>query len=142
MKTYIPKLTEINKKWYVVDVGGKVLGRQAGGIARILMGKNKPQFTPHLDTGDFVIVVNADKVTLTGKKQFQKEYFHFTGYPGGLRSKTFHQMLATKPESIMREAVKGMLPKNRLGRKMIKKLFVYRGAMHPHQAQQPEPIDL
>jgi large subunit ribosomal protein L13 len=142
MKTYIPKVTEINKKWYVVDVGGKVLGRQAGRIARILMGKNKPQYTPHLDTGDFVIVVNADKITLTGKKQFQKEYFHFTGYPGGLRSKTFHQMLGTKPETIMREAVKGMLPKNRLGRKMLKKLFVYRGSNHPHQAQKPEPLEL
>ena len=142
MKTLIPKLSDLNKKWYVVDVDGKVLGRQAGKIARILMGKNKPQFTPHLDTGDYVIVVNAQKIVLTGKKIFQKKYYHYTGYPGGLRSKTFDQMISSKPEDIMRIAVKGMLTKNRLGRKMIKKLFVYRGPEHPHQAQKPEPLKL
>ncbi|HDS01136.1 MAG TPA: 50S ribosomal protein L13 [candidate division Zixibacteria bacterium] len=142
MKTYIPKLSDLNKKWYVVDLDGKVLGRQAGQIARILMGKNKPQFTPHLDAGDYVIVVNAQKVVITGKKMFQKRYFRYTGYPGGLRSKTFEQMISSKPEDIIRSAVKGMLPKNRLGRKMMKKLFVYRGPEHPHQAQKPEPLEL
>ncbi|MBD3217334.1 MAG: 50S ribosomal protein L13 [candidate division Zixibacteria bacterium] len=142
MKTYIPKLSDLNKKWYVVDVEGKVLGRQAGRIARILMGKNKPQYTAHMDAGDYVIVVNADKVVITGKKMFQKRYFRHTGYPGGLRSKTFEQMMLSKPEDIIRSAVKGMVPKNRLGRKMIKKLFVYRGPEHPHQAQKPEPLKL
>jgi large subunit ribosomal protein L13 len=142
MKTYIPKLSDLNKKWYVVDVEGKVLGRQAGRIARILMGKNKPQYTPHMDAGDYVIVVNADKVVITGKKMFQKRYYRHTGYPGGLRSKTFEQMMLTKPEDIIRSAVKGMVPKNRLGRKMMKKLFVYRGPEHPHQAQKPEPMKL
>ncbi len=142
MKTYIPKLSDLNKTWYVVDVEGKVLGRQAGRIARILMGKNKPQYTPHMDAGDYVIVVNAGKVVITGKKMFQKRYFRHTGYPGGLRSKTFEQMMLSKPEDIIRSAVKGMVPKNRLGRKMMKKLFVYRGPGHPHQAQKPEPLEL
>jgi len=142
MKTYIPKLSDLNKKWFLVDVNGKVLGRQAGKIARILMGKNKPTYTPHMDTGDFIVVVNANKIVVTGKKAFQKEYFHYTGYPGGLRSKTFQQMIANKPEHLFRETVRGMLPKNRLGRKMLKKLFVYREAVHPHQAQKPEPLEL
>ena len=142
MKTYIPKLSEIDKKWYVIDVDGKILGRQAGKIARILMGKNKPMYTPHMDTGDFVIVVNAEKVVLTGKKVFQKEYFHYTGYPGGLKSTPFQRMIANKPEHLFREAVRGMLPKNRLGRKMLKKLFVYRGGKHPHQAQKPAPLEV
>jgi len=142
MKTYIPKLSDLNKKWYVVDVNGKVLGRQAGRIARILMGKNKPQYTPHLDAGDYVIVVNADKVVVTGKKAFQKEYYRYTGYPGGLRKTGFQKMIATKPEFLFRETVRGMLPKNRLGRKMLKKLFIYRGSEHRHQAQKPEPLEL
>jgi len=142
MKTYIPKLSDLNKKWFLVDVNGKVLGRQAGKIARILMGKNKPTYTPHMDTGDFIIVVNANKIVVTGKKAIQKEYFHYTGYPGGLRSKTFQQMITNKPEHLFRETVRGMLPKNRLGRKMLKKLFVYREAVHPHQAQKPEPLEL
>ncbi len=142
MKTYIPKLSEIDKKWFVVDVDGKILGRQAGKVARILMGKNKPIYTPHMDTGDYVIIVNAEKVVLTGKKAFQKEYFHYTGYPGGLKSTPFQKMIANKPEHLFRETVRGMLPKNRLGRKMLKKLFVYRGGKHPHQAQQPAPLDV
>jgi large subunit ribosomal protein L13 len=142
MKTYIPKLSDIDKKWFVVDVDGKILGRQAGKVARILMGKNKPIYTPHMDTGDFVIIVNAEKVVLTGKKVFQKEYFHYTGYPGGLRSTPFQRMIANKPEHLFRETVRGMLPKNRLGRKMLKKLFVYRGGKHPHQAQQPAPLEV
>jgi len=142
MKTYIPKLSDIDKKWFVVDVDGKILGRQAGKVARILMGKNKPIYTPHMDTGDFVIIVNAEKVVLTGKKVFQKAYFHYTGYPGGLRSTPFQRMIANKPEHLFRETVRGMLPKNRLGRKMLKKLFVYRGGKHPHQAQQPAPLEV
>jgi large subunit ribosomal protein L13 len=142
MKTYIPKLSDLNKQWYVVDVDGKVLGRQAGKIARILMGKNKPTYTPHLDTGDYVIVVNAKKIVVTGKKNLQKEYFHYTGYPGGLRSKSFQSLIKSKPEFIFREAVKGMLPKNRLGRKMMKKLFVYGSGSHPHNAQKPATLEL
>lgn len=142
MKTYIPKLSDLNKKWFLIDVNGKVLGRQACKIARILMGKNKPTYTPHIDTGDYVVVVNANKIVLTGKKAIQKEYFHYTGYPGGLRSKTFQQMITNKPEFIFREAVRGMLPKSRLGRKMLKKLFVYRDGGHPHRAQKPEPLEL
>ena len=141
MKTYIPKLSDINKKWYVIDVDGKILGRQAGKVARILMGKNKPIYTPHMDTGDYVIIVNAEKVVLTGKKVFQKEYFHYTGYPGGLKSTPFQKMIANKPEHLFRETVRGMLPKNRLGRKMLKKLFVYRGGKHPHEAQKPAPLE-
>jgi len=142
MKTYIPKLSELNKKWYVVDVDGKILGRQAGKIARVLMGKNKPAYTPHLDAGDYVIVLNADKIMLSGKKPVQKLYYRHTGYPGGQRTRTFRQMITTKPEQLFRDTVRGMLPKNRLGRKMLKKLFVYRGGKHPHQAQKPEPLKL
>lgn len=142
MKTYLPKLSEVEKKWYVIDVGEKILGRQATKVARILMGKNKPTYTPFLDTGDYIIVVNADKVALSGKKPWQKEYYHHTGYPGALKKKTFQQMMNYRPEFIFREAVKGMLPKNRLGRKMLKKLFVYAGDKHPHQAQKPEALEL
>jgi large subunit ribosomal protein L13 len=142
MKTYLPKLSEVEKKWYVVDVGEKILGRQATKVARILMGKTKPTYTPFLDTGDYIIVVNADKIALSGKKPWQKEYYHHTGYPGALKKKTFQQMMNYRPEFIFREAVKGMLPKNRLGRKMLKKLFVYAGDKHPHQAQKPESLEL
>ncbi|MBD3380699.1 MAG: 50S ribosomal protein L13 [candidate division Zixibacteria bacterium] len=142
MKTYLPKLSEVEKKWYVVDVGEKILGRQATKVARILMGKTKPTYTPFLDTGDYIIVVNADKIALSGKKPWQKEYYHHTGYPGALKKKTFQQMMNYRPEFIFREAVKGMLPKNRLGRKMLKKLFVYAGEKHPHQAQKPESLEL
>ena len=142
MKTYLPKLSEVEKKWYVVDVGEKILGRQATKVARILMGKTKPTYTPFLDTGDYIIVVNADKIALSGKKLWQKEYYHHTGYPGALKKKTFQQMMNYRPEFIFREAVKGMLPKNRLGRKMLKKLFVYAGEKHPHQAQKPESLEL
>ena len=142
MKTYLPKLSEVEKKWYVVDVGEKILGRQATKVARILMGKTKPTYTPFLDTGDYIIVVNADKIALSGKKLWQKEYYHHTGYPGALKKKTFQQMMSYRPEFIFREAVKGMLPKNRLGRKMLKKLFVYAGEKHPHQAQKPESLEL
>ncbi len=142
MKTYTSKLEEIKKNWYLVDAKGKVLGRLASEVAKILRGKNKPQFTPHLDVGDFVVVINADKVILTGKKEKTKTYYHHTGYPGGLRAVPFSKYIKNKPEELFNHAVKGMLPHNRLGRKTLSKLFVYRGDKHPHQAQKPEPLNL
>lgn len=142
MKTYIPKLSEIEKKWYLVDVRGQVFGRVVSKVATILRGKGKPMFTPHLDTGDFVVVLNADKVRLTGKKEKVKTYFHYTGYPGGARFISFDKFKATKPEELFRQAVGGMLPKNRLGRKILSNLFVYKGEAHPHKAQKPVPLDL
>ncbi|MCA9742599.1 MAG: 50S ribosomal protein L13 [Deferribacteres bacterium] len=142
MKTYIPKLDEIEQKWFVVDADGKTLGRLASTIATILRGKNKPYFTPHLDTGDFVVVVNADKVRVTGKKAQQKVYSRYTGYPGGLRQVNLETLRRTHPERIIQSAVWGMLPNNRLGRKLLKKLHVYAGAEHPHAAQKPETLDI
>src|SRR6187455_2257814 len=139
-KTYSAKPAEAlaARAWWVVDAEGKPLGRLASRIATVLRGKNKATFTPHVDTGDFVIVVNADKVLLTGRKLEEKEYDHFTGYPGGLKVETAKNLLARRPENVIERGVKGMLPKNRLGRKMYKKLFVYAGAEHPHGAQQPK----
>jgi len=142
MKTYIPKVSEINKKWYVVDVGNKNFGRQIVKISRILSGKNKPIYTPHIDTGDYVVVVNAKAVKISGNKMTQKKYYHYSGYPGGLRERTFQQMLEKTPDRLFKKAVWGMLPKNRLGRKMLKKLFVYSGPDHPHRAQKPELLSL
>jgi len=144
MKTYIPAEEEIakNRKWYLVDAKGKILGRLAVKIAQILSGKNKPIYTPHLDTGDFVVVVNAKQVKVTGKKEEEKIYYHHSGYPGGLKERTFKELIEKKPEEVIIRAVKGMLPKNKLGRKMLKKLKVYAGPEHPHQAQNPQPIDL
>jgi large subunit ribosomal protein L13 len=142
MKTYIPKVADIAKKWYVVDVGDKIFGRQVVKIARVLTGKTKPTYTPHLDTGDYVIVVNASKVKISGDKAISKKYYHYSGYPGGLRERTFQQMLDRTPDRLFNKAVWGMLPKNRLGRKMLKKLFVYSGPGHPHQAQKPEELSL
>jgi large subunit ribosomal protein L13 len=142
MKTYIPKTSEITKKWYVVDVDGKIFGRQIVRIARILAGKHKPTYTPHMDTGDFVIVVNASKVKISGDKRTSKKYYSYSGYPGGLKERTFQQMLQKTPDRLFNRAVWGMLPKNRLGRKMLKKLFIYDGPNHPHQAQKPEPLHL
>ncbi|RKZ33870.1 50S ribosomal protein L13 [bacterium] len=142
MKTYIPKVDSLQKRWYVVDASGKTLGRLATQIAKIIRGKNKPIYTPHLDTGDYVIVVNAEKVALTGRKWDKKEYRWYTGYPGGLKSLTYRQLLARHPERIIEHAVRGMLPKNRLGRKLARHLFVYTGKKHPHQAQKPEKIDI
>jgi large subunit ribosomal protein L13 len=133
---------EIEKKWYMVDAADKVLGRLATRIAAYLRGKHKPQFTPNIDTGDFIIVINAEKIRLTGKKLDQKVYYHHTGYPGGLKSETARRRLQRKPEAVIMDAVWGMLPKNRLGRAMLKKLKVYRGAAHPHHAQRPEIINL
>jgi large subunit ribosomal protein L13 len=136
MKTYFAKKEEpIDKKWVLVDAQGRILGRMATEIADILRGKNKPVYTPHVDTGDFVVVVNAEKVQLTGKKWDQKTYYRHSGYMGGLKAQTAKEVLEKKPELLIRHAVKGMLPKNRLGRKMINKLKVYRGSDHPHEAQ-------
>jgi large subunit ribosomal protein L13 len=142
MKTYSVKPDEIERKWYLVDAQGKVLGRLATEIASILRGKKKPIFSPHMDTGDIVVVINAEKIVVTGKKREQKLYHHHSGYPGGMRSRTFADLQEQKPEQIVRLAVKGMLPHNRLGRQMIKKLRVYAGSDHPHTAQSPEPIEL
>ncbi len=142
MKTYIPKEAEIEKKWYLVDAEGKTLGRLASKIAQILSGKNKPIYTPHMDVGDFVVVINAQKVKVTGGKEEKKMYYHHSGYPGGIKGIVYEKLLKKKPEMIIREAVKGMLPKSKLGRKMFKKLKVYAGGKHPHQAQEPEKIEL
>jgi large subunit ribosomal protein L13 len=140
MKTYSVKAGEIERRWFVVDAEGKVLGRVASEIARILRGKHKPTYTPHLDTGDFVVVINAEKVALTGKKADQKTYFRHTGYMGGEKFIPFRQMLEKHPERVIELAIKGMLPKGALGRQMYTKLRVYAGTEHPHQAQQPEPL--
>ncbi|MFA5586037.1 MAG: 50S ribosomal protein L13 [Saccharofermentanales bacterium] len=141
MKTYMPKAEDIDRKWYVVDAEGQVLGRLATEIASILRGKNKPEFTPHMDMGDFVVVVNADKLILTGKKEQQKIYRRHTGYPGGLREVPYERMMEKHPERVLEKAVRGMLPKNTLGRAMFRKLKVYAGPDHKHQAQQPVKIE-
>ncbi|MEM6251477.1 MAG: 50S ribosomal protein L13 [Cyanobacteria bacterium P01_D01_bin.156] len=141
-KTPIPTIQEIEKKWYVVDATDKRLGRLATEIASVLRGKNKPTFTPNMDTGDFVIVVNAEKVTVTGRKPEQKLYRRHSGRPGGMKVETFNQLQNRIPERIIEKAVKGMLPKNALGRKLFTNLKVYAGPEHPHQAQQPETINL
>jgi large subunit ribosomal protein L13 len=136
------KKEEIQRNWYVVDAEGQVLGRLASQIATILRGKHKPEFTPHVDCGDHVIVINADKVRLTGKKASTKQYFRHTGYPGGLRSVGFQELIRKRPRVVIERAVWGMLPHNRLGRKMLKKLRVYAGEEHPHQAQKPQALEL
>jgi large subunit ribosomal protein L13 len=142
MSTYFPKAGEIARKWYVVDASGQTLGRLASKIARILMGKEKPKYTPFLDTGDHVIVINAEKVKTTGMKVGQKVYQHYTGYPGGLRTEEFAKRMARKPELVVEQAVLRMLPKSKLGRQMISKMKVYKGDKHPHQAQKPEAMTL
>jgi len=142
MRTYIPKQGDIDSRWFLIDAEGLVLGRLTSRIARILMGKEKPSYTPFLDTGDHVIVVNADKIVLTGKKETDKLYRRHSGYPGALRARTARTMRNEKPERIIEIAVRGMLPKNRLGRKMFRKLKVYSGAQHPHEAQMPEKLDV
>jgi large subunit ribosomal protein L13 len=138
MSTYFPKEGEIARKWYVVDASGQTLGRLASQVARILMGKENPKYTPFLDTGDHVIVINADKLKVTGMKPDQKLYQHYTGYPGGLRSEDFRKRFARKPELVVEDAIVRMLPKTRLGRHMASKLKIYRGDKHPHQGQKPE----
>ncbi|MCF6097632.1 50S ribosomal protein L13 [Thermovorax subterraneus] len=140
MSTYMAKKGEIKREWYVIDATGKPLGRLAAQVAKILKGKHKPIYTPHVDTGDHVIVVNAEKVILTGKKLDKKIYYRHSLYPGGLKAETYRHFLQRAPEKVIYKAVWGMLPHNRLGRKMIKKLRVYRGPEHPHQAQQPKEL--
>ena len=142
MSTYYAKPGDVQREWLLVDATGLTLGRLASAVAQILRGKNKPTYTPHVDTGDFVIVVNADKIKVTGAKATDKVYFRHTGYPGGLKSETFEEAMAKHPERVVERAVKGMLPHNKLGAKMIKKLKVYAGPEHPHAAQQPRKIEL
>ena len=142
MRTFTQKQEEIERNWYIVDAEGETLGRLASRIAPILKGKHKPIYTPHLDCGDFVIIVNAEKVRVTGRKMDQKLYHRHSGYPGGLRSISLKDQLAKHPERVLQAAIRGMLPKNRLGRRMLKKLKVYAGDSHPHQAQQPRPLEL
>ena len=142
MKTFVPRPTEQKRKWYLVNANGKVLGRLATEIARRIRGKDSPLFTPYFDMGASVVVVNAEKVRITGKKSKLKQYYHHTGYPGGLRSVNFEKLIATHPERIIQKAVKGMLPKNRLGRQLNRRLFVYAGPDHPHKAQQPEALNI
>jgi len=142
MSTYFPTEREIVRKWLVVDASGQTLGRLASQVARILMGKENPQYTPFIDTGDHVIVINADKIRTTGVKAEQKAYHHYTGYPGGIRSEDFRERMARKPELIIEQAVQRMLPKTKMGNQMITKLKVYRGDKHPHEAQKPEEKQL
>lgn len=142
MKTYTPKADEIERRWWVVDAAGKPLGRLATEIARVLRGKHKPMYTPHLDTGDHVVVLNASQVTLTGRKADQKTYFRHSGYMGGEKHIPFRRMIETHPERVIELAVKGMLPKNNLGRQMRTKLRVYPDHEHPHQSQSPEPLEI
>ena len=142
MKTFVPKTADIERKWYVVDAEGLVLGRLASQVANILRGKNKPIYTPNVDTGDYVIIINADKVILTGKKLDQKIYYHHSGYAGGLKETTYRRLMAEKPELAVRHAVVGMLPKGPLGRQMAKKLKIYAGDQHEQAAQQPEVLNL
>lgn len=141
MKTFTAKKEEIEREWYVVDAEGQTLGRLASRIAPILKGKHKPIYTPHLDCGDFVIIVNAEKVRVTGRKMDQKFYHRHSGYPGGLTSISLRDQLDKYPERVLHAAIRGMLPKNKLGRRMIKKLKVYAGDSHPHEAQQPKPME-
>jgi large subunit ribosomal protein L13 len=142
MKTYVAKPATIVKKWYVVDATGHTLGRLATVVADALRGKRKPIYTPHIDTGDFVVIINAEKIVVTGKKPEQKMYYHHSGYPGGLRSESYKSLLARRPEEVIRHAVRGMLPHNKLGRAQLRKLKIYAGAEHPHEAQQPEPLEI
>ena len=142
MKTYMAKTAEVERKWYLVDASGKTLGRLSSQVAAILRGKNKPTFTPHIDTGDFVVVINADKIKVTGKKLSDKIYYSHSDYPGGMRETNLAEMLAKKPEKVIELAVKGMLPTGPLGRQMLTKLHVYAGAEHPHAAQKPEALEI
>lgn len=142
MKSYLAKPADVQHKWYLIDASNEILGRLAVKIANVLRGRNKPTYTPHVDTGDFVIVINADKIQLTGKKEKQKKYMFYSGWMGNEKYRTVEQMRESKPTFILEHAVKGMLPKNRLARKMIKKLKIHAGTDHPHAAQKPEPLVL
>ena len=142
MKTFTAKPSNIKRSWYVVDANGKTLGRLASAIANRLRGKHKPEYTPHMDTGDYIVVINAKKIRVTGRKATDKLYYRYSGYPGGIKSISFEKLLVSKPERIIETAVKGMLPKGPLGREMFRKLKVYPGAEHHHSAQQPMPLEL
>ena len=142
MKTFSPKPEDINRQWYIVDADGQILGRLATVLAHRLRGKHKPEFAPHMDNGDFIVVVNCDKIRVTGNKLAQKTYYRYSGYVGGLKETSLETMLATKPQQVLMKAVKGMLPRNRLGRAMLKKLKVYAGSEHPHAAQNPTALSL
>ena len=142
MKTFVANETELDKKWYLVDAENKVLGRLASRIASRLRGKHKAVFTPHADTGDFIVVINAEKISMTGTKSSNKVYYRHTGHIGGLKEITAEKLLAKKPEQVLRLAVKGMLPKNSLGRRQLRKLKIYAGAEHPHEAQKPEKLEI
>ena len=142
MKTYSAKAGEVNRDWFVVDAADKTLGRLASEIAHRLRGKHKPEYTPHVDTGDYIVVINAEKVKVTGAKATDKMYHHHSGYPGGLKSMSFEKLIDRAPERVLLRAVKGMLPRNPLGRAMFKKLKVYAGSEHPHTAQQPQPLNI
>ena len=142
MKSYMARPLEVERKWYVVDAEGKHLGRLATEIVRVLRGKNKPQYTPHVDVGDFVVVVNADRVVVTGRKAEQRVYRRHSGYPGGMKETSYEQMLARKPTEVLRKAVYGMMPKTRLARKQFKKLKIYAGPEHPHSAQDPQELEV
>jgi large subunit ribosomal protein L13 len=142
MKTYVATPANREREWFVVDAEGKTLGRLATQIADVLRGKRKPEYTPHCDTGDFVVVVNAARVAVTGNKRADKVYYRHSGYPGGIKSRTLGEMLERRPEEVIRKAVQGMLPRNRLGRQQLRKLRVYPGPEHPHTAQQPKPIEI
>ncbi len=142
MKTYVAKPTDRERNWLVVDANGQTLGRLSTQIADALRGKRKPTYTPHIDTGDFVVVINAEKISVTGNKLTDKRYYRHSGYPGGLKSRTLAEQLDRQPEEVLRHAVKGMLPRNRLARKQLTKLKIYAGPEHPHQAQQPVPMEI
>ena len=142
MKTFSAKPAEVTRDWYVVDGTDKVLGRLAADIALRLRGKHKPEYTPHVDTGDFVVVINAEKISVTGNKRADKRYYRHSGYPGGIRSRTLDEMLERQPEEVIRKAVKGMMPRNRLARRQLTKLKVYAGPDHPHAAQQPKTMEI
>jgi large subunit ribosomal protein L13 len=142
MKSYMARPLEVERRWHLIDAEGKTLGRLASEIARLLRGKNRPQYTPHVDVGDFVVVVNAEKIAVTGKKAEQKIYRRYTGYPGGLRELSYEDMAERKPTEILRKAVYGMMPKTRLGRQQLRKLKIYAGPEHPHAAQNPQPYEV
>jgi large subunit ribosomal protein L13 len=142
VKSYMARPLEVERKWYVIDAEGRTLGRLASEIAKVLRGKNKPQYTPHVDVGDFVVVVNAEKVVVTGKKAEQKVYRRHSGYPGGLKTTTYGRMMGRRPEEILRKAVYGMMPKTRLARQQMRKLKIYAGPEHPHAAQNPQRLEV
>lgn len=142
MKSYMARPAQVERRWHLIDAEGQTLGRLASEIARLLRGKNKPQYTPHVDTGDFIVVLNAEKVSVTGKKAEQKVYYRHTGRPGGLKETSYEVMLERKPTEILRKAVRGMMPRTRLGRQQFKKLKIYAGPEHPHEAQNPQPYEV